>query len=299
MNPLEQFEVAAREFIASRGSPRTRVAYLGDLKRWCDYCTSTGIDPTTPTLGAATAFRDQLIASCASLTVRRILAALSAVYRRLVAQEHKLVTWNPFDSAALDRPSAAVYQKTEIVTEVDAVAIMKAAESDTSVLGRRDTAILHLLRAAGLRRMSIATLRRHAVVASENGWVVRIILKGGAEAQSDVTPECARAIHAWLDVAPQSEWMFPSVRYKNAQPINVAVVNRVVTERSKAAGVPHVHPHQFRAAFITTALDSLPLHDVQAAVHHRDPRTTQRYDRGIRGKGVVTAVANARKPKEP
>lgn len=57
-----------------------------------------------------------------------------------------------------------------------------------------------------------------------------------------------------------------------------------------------MHPHQFRATFITEALDAgVPLHEVQAAVHHADPRTTQRYDRGARGAGVTAALEKFRR----
>jgi site-specific recombinase XerD len=41
-----------------------------------------------------------------------------------------------------------------------------------------------------------------------------------------------------------------------------------------------VHPHTFRHAFVTFALDAdVPLHRVQDAAGHADPRTTQRYNR--------------------
>ena len=60
-----------------------------------------------------------------------------------------------------------------------------------------------------------------------------------------------------------------------------------------------VHPHSFRAAYITDALDSgLQLHEVQAAVHHADPATTLRYDRRERGAGVAAQVEKFRGMKK-
>ncbi|MFE0351460.1 site-specific integrase [Streptomyces griseoluteus] len=41
-----------------------------------------------------------------------------------------------------------------------------------------------------------------------------------------------------------------------------------------------IKPHALRHGFITDALDQgVPLHQVQGAADHRDPRTTQRYNR--------------------
>jgi integrase len=48
----------------------------------------------------------------------------------------------------------------------------------------------------------------------------------------------------------------------------------------QAGIVKRVGPHTLRHAFITAALDGVPLRDVQEAASHADPRTTMRYDRG-------------------
>jgi integrase len=45
-------------------------------------------------------------------------------------------------------------------------------------------------------------------------------------------------------------------------------------------GIPELHPHALRHAFVTLALDEgASLRDVQDGARHADPRTTRRYDR--------------------
>lgn len=57
--------------------------------------------------------------------------------------------------------------------------------------------------------------------------------------------------------------------------------DRMVKRLTKRAGIDKkISPHSLRHSFITAALDAgVPLHDVQEAASHADPRTTMRYDR--------------------
>ncbi len=55
---------------------------------------------------------------------------------------------------------------------------------------------------------------------------------------------------------------------------------KIVQHRAKQGGIPLISPHALRATFITLALDGgAPLHKVQYAAGHADPRTTERYHR--------------------
>ena len=54
---------------------------------------------------------------------------------------------------------------------------------------------------------------------------------------------------------------------------------KIVGRRAVAAGImDNITPHSTRHTFITLALDGgAPLHKVQVAAGHADPRTTERY----------------------
>jgi integrase/recombinase XerC len=123
------------------------------------------------------------------------------------------------------------------------------------------------------------------------------MVKGGREVESELSPEAAAAVDAWLAEAPPSEWLFCASSGRRLTPQALA---RVVAEAARAAGLPHLHPHMFRAAAATDALDAgVPLERVRALLHHEDIRSTLRYDRGARGSGVAAEVAayRARRPR--
>ena len=56
---------------------------------------------------------------------------------------------------------------------------------------------------------------------------------------------------------------------------------KILETRATLAGITtHLTPHVLRATFITLTLDAgAPLHKVQYAAGHADPRTTERYHR--------------------
>jgi integrase len=293
VNPREEkFEQAARALIASRAAKGTRSLYLNDLRDWLLHCKVTGVDTWNPSAGAATAFRDALQARYAPLTVRRVLAALSKMYKAAVGA--RVADWNPFDGDALPRPPADLYTRTEAIPNDVAQKIIQTAAADTVGAGLRDEALLRLLYDTGMRRSEAARLQRDNVIDRDGRTIVAFYGKGGKWHEVSLPQGSAEVLRRWM-VGHGHAYVFPN--RSRTGPMNEATVNKIVTRRMKEAKIEGVHPHQFRAAFITTALDELPLHEVQAAVGHADPRMTLRYDRGKRGEGVADRVAEMREKK--
>ena len=292
---MTPFELTAREHANSRGAKGTRKLYISDLERWLAWCAKHGHDAAAPTLAAASAFKDELLETQAALTVRRTLAALAAMYAHAVSAEQPLATWNPWKR--VPRPSADDFSQTKEVSAEDAEKVIRAAETDPSDLGFRDAAILRLMYETGLRRKSVATLRRDDIFERDGATIARVLVKGDRRQEVVLPESTARAIANWIDRAEHSLFVFPAMRGKKA--LHVSAVNKIVYARAKQAGVKGLHPHSFRAAFATTAITSgMALHEVQAAMHHRSPLTTLRYDRGVRGTGVTAAVSAFRKKEK-
>jgi integrase/recombinase XerD len=283
------FENAALALIAAKRSQHTRAAYRRDLRRWLDFCDAEGIDPVATPLDATALFRDHLTASLSNESARRVIAAMSAVYRGLL--RGGAVRANPFHPAVLAWPASTAIPKTRMVDDEIAEKMIANALADANARrGARDAAILRLLYDTGLRRSSVAQIVRSKY--RPNPGSVETIVKGGKEAEL-VLPETAiEAVDRWLAVAPESPHLFPGKRGS----INVATINKLVKHRATAVGAKHVHPHSFRAAFITAGYDAgLPERDIQASAHHADPSTTRRYDRHARGRTVATKVSEFRK----
>jgi len=285
------FERAARALIASRAASGTRALYTNDLRDWLDHCRQHKVPPNDPAPEAATAYRDALQARYAPLTVRRVLAALSKMYRAAVGA--RSAAWNPFDGDALPRPPSDRFVRTEAVSDEDAGRILSATGADETAAGKRDKVLLSLLYDTGMRRAEAAKLKRANVVEREGRIAVGFYGKGGKWHEVTLPAKTADLLTTWMTHG--HDFIFPN-RSKTG-PINVATVNKILTRRMKEAGVTGVHPHQFRAAFITVALDEMELHEVQAAVGHADPRMTLRYDRRQRGQGVADKVAEMRNKK--
>jgi integrase len=283
-----QFEQAARALIAAKRSENTRAAYLRDLDRWLDFCHVIDANPGSPPLDATTAFRDHLQASLSNESARRAIAAMSSIYRALLAA--RAVRVNPFHPAVLSWPPANALPKTQLVGDTHACAMIANAEADADPLrGARDAAILQLLYDTGLRRASVARILR----ATYRNGVLRAIVKGAKEVEIALPASSVAAVDRWLRNA-SGPFLFPGPRGA----INVATINKIVKQRAKAVGAGHVHPHCFRAAFVTAGYDAgLPEHEIQASVHHSDPKTTRRYDRHARGGAVPAAVAAFRGQK--
>ena len=291
---MTPFERAARAHIASRGAPGTRELYTADLARWLVHCELDGVDPDNPTLEAATKFRDNLkrLKSDKLLSpqaVRQVLSALSSMYNAA-----GLV--NVFNSKRLTRPEADDVALTKEFSTEEARALISAAEAEVSSVGIRDAAIFTILYEVGMRISSTLAMRRERIL-RRNGSLFVLVKskkKGMVEA---VLPEASmKALEKWLAIAPASEFVFPD--RSKAKPVATRVISKRLNYYNLTAKVEHPHLHRFRASFATESFDAgIPLHEVQAAMHHANPGTTQRYDRGVRGTGVTTALAEFRKNK--
>jgi integrase len=66
------------------------------------------------------------------------------------------------------------------------------------------------------------------------------------------------------------------------RPLSVRAIHDAVVRRLVAVGCPPLGPHALRATFASLALEGgASLYRIQRALGHADPRTTERYLRGI------------------
>lgn len=293
-------ERAVSALIRAKRSEHTRRAYASDWARWVGFCCASDAGLVQPTLDLAIRFRDALEAVLARATVRRALATLSFLYRRLTMTG--IACANPFHPAILAWPPASEVGTTPMVPEDVAEAMIDhAARDDDRLRGTRDAAILRLLYDTGLRRAEVAQLRCdhvHLNVTEDSAiGFLTAVLKGGREADVYLPTDTVRVLLAWLRVPERgdSAFLFPG-RLGGA--INARTVNLIVAHRASAVGARGVKPHGFRAAYVTAAYDAgAPESEIQASVHHASAKMTQRYDRKrrMRGSAVAQTVADWRK----
>ena len=147
-----------------------------------------------------------------------------------------------------------------------------------AVAGVRDKAILLLLRDSGARRGAVAGLRRSAVRlwAHGGGWRMagQSLTKGGVTVLLLGGNECAGAVREWLDVAPESEWLFCTA---TGGQMAAQTINSLFRELGARAGLPEgvkVSPHRLRHSFAQRMLARHDAKTVSQLMGHAEVSTT-------------------------
>ncbi len=127
------------------------------------------------------------------------------------------------------------------------------------------------------------------VASGQGHHVLTITGKGNVVRTVKVPPDVQWLIDDWLVAATEAglelvgdDPLFVEVRkgghIPGRHPLSDRAVYQVVVRRLRAAGLERLGPHGLRATFVTLALEGgTPLHVVQRAAGHADPRMTERY----------------------
>jgi len=257
-------DMMAAEAGASR---HTLAAYRNDLERAAEI-----IIP----LGAATG--DDLArlgagwADLAPSTVARRAAALRRFFGFLV--DEGLRSDDP--SAALPRPRLE-RPLPRILDEPEIGRMFEAAEDRAAsgeMAAARNLALLELLYGSGLRASELVSLPRGAVRAGQPFLMIRG--KGSKERLVPISSRAERAVKAWLELAPDGPWLFPSGK-KHLSRVRLF---QIVRQMAADAGISpeRVSPHVLRHAFATHLLSGgADLRVLQSLLGHADIATTQIY----------------------
>lgn len=225
----------------------------------------------------------------APATINRHLAAVRGVVnvafltRLMDADQHGRV----LKALASERPRhTAENPEDRLVSHVELLRIFDALAGDTSVIARRDAALVAILSMGGLRRSEVCDLdlsdwdteTGELLVRHGKGDKVRKVwLHGGATA----------ALDAWLAFRGTTEGpLLLHVRRGGhivageAGRITPHALWRRITQLATRAGVRQFSPHDLRRKMITDLLDfGDDLSAVQKLAGHSMVATTARYDR--------------------
>jgi len=274
-------DMMAAEAGASR---HTLEAYRNDLERAAEkvilLATATGNDLAR--LGTAWA-------DIAPSTVARRAAALRRFFGFLV--DEGLRSDDP--SAALPRPRLE-RPLPRILDEPEIGRMFEAAE-DRAASGEaaavRNLALLELLYGSGFRASELVSLPRGAVRPGQPFLMIRG--KGSKERLVPISSRAEAAVKAWLDLAPDGPWLFPSGK-KHLSRVRLF---QIVRQMAADAGISpeRVSPHVLRHAFATHLLSGgADLRVLQSLLGHADIATTQIYTHVDSAR--LVELVNARHP---
>lgn len=164
-----------------------------------------------------------------------------------------------------------------VLGEVQAGEFMNSAASGSGDEFRRDTAILELLYATGMRVSELCGLDLGDV--DYHRRMVRVLGKGDKERMIPFGKAAADALEQWLGVRTQmakvDDALFVGVRGGR---IDARQVRRIVDRTAQVAGVDHLSPHSLRHTAATHLLDGgADLRQVQEMLGHSSLQTTQIY----------------------
>lgn len=171
--------------------------------------------------------------------------------------------------------------------------LVQALIADPSPAGFRDTAMLAVLYAGGLRRAELAGLTLSDVRQDEHGTHLRVVGKGNRERRVFLEDGAWAALEDWLSlrsdrpgavfcrISKSGRLLMPTDAFSPVPRLTTQAVYDVVRKRARQAGLSEeVSPHDFRRTLLTHLLErGRDVFTVQAIAGHADPSTTQRYDR--------------------
>lgn len=302
--PPADADSLADALVAGQLSVRTRRAYASDLRELLDALETWRLRLPDVNRDHLHAYRSWLAGeeveglgkkseACALATVSRKISVCRQFFAE--ALDRGLIPVNP--AARLRGFSVSQESKTLGLTRVQARDLLLSIET-TSLLGLRDRAMLSLMIRTGLRRMDVIGARIGALGERDGHAVLSVVSKRNKERIIKIPVEVARDLDAWREAARRWREELPTtplfcgvvkqgrreraiynVRDGGRKPLSEKAIWKIVERRVKRACIgAHITPHSTRHTFITLALDGgAPLHKVQVAAGHADPRTTERY----------------------
>jgi integrase/recombinase XerC len=210
---------------------------------------------------------------------RATLARRAASARALTAFAHQR-GWLPADPGALLGTLKTRRELPEVLAVDEIVAVLGEGSEETAI-GLRDTAIMELLYATGIRVSELCGLDLDDIDQSRR--TVRVLGKGGKERVVPVGIPADRAVGRWRTAGrallarnSSGSALFLGARGGRLDP---RTARRVVHARIAAAGsVPDTGPHGLRHTAATHLLEGgADLRSVQEMLGHASLGTTQIY----------------------
>lgn len=273
-------------WVASKRSENTRIAYRRDLisesprmatPSWIVWCLRANADPLTVRQPYVDAYARELeVSGSTPATVARKLASISSWYTYLIRQE--IVEKNPAKWAA--RPEIDKDTSNAVGLSEDELArFIAVADAD----GLMPSAIARMLALNGVR-VGVITAATIGSLGHDRGHrVIKYKQKGGKDAKAPLAPVVTEPLDAYLagrGIVPRSAPLFATVGGDALDESYVWRMVRSICRRAEIAAWEEISPHSLRHTFATLALGmGIPLAEVQDAMGHKDPRTTQRYNR--------------------
>lgn len=279
-------------FVDGRRSEHTRRAYTQHLNTWITWCHANGVDVLEARHAQVQlwlAHREEAGDSESTRAAR--LAAVSSWYRWL--QREDVVSRNPADLQPEERPRFNS-APTPALSNHQGEQLLGAADRHSL----RTSALVALMLYTGARIAELLNADTADIIQVAGITVLRITGKGRKKRDLPLIPAVHERVMAYLERRFNVDTanlpaLLSEVRPRKTPLLATRTGRRLTAQQARAdllsagqlAGLdPEVlgllTPHSTRATYATSNLEAgTPLRDVQYALGHEDPRTTEGYDR--------------------
>ena len=275
---LTMLEGYLNYLLIERGvAPNTLEAYGRDLQRYLAFIRQKGLShfkEATPEI-----IVEYLVLikneGLSANSMNRALAALRGFYKYLLME--KLIEQTPLANIEL----AKVWMRLPDTISKEEMKIILAQPGDKTPAALRDTAMLELLYATGIRVSELINLTMNSI-----NWQVGFLTVMGKGSKERIVPIGKTAYDCVREYVDKAR---PQLMQKKST--EVLFLNRfggkftrqgfwklVIRYSSKAGLMKKVHPHTFRHSFASHLLEGgADLRTVQVMLGHADISTTQIY----------------------
>ncbi|MEV7428335.1 tyrosine-type recombinase/integrase [Nocardioides sp. NPDC092400] len=272
MSPTTPLEVVREAYLLPYAGD-TRNAYVYQLGRWLDWCTTHDIAPLAAGRVDVEQFVHHLHVELGHLpsSVHAALTPVRGFYRFAYAEG--VIDRDPAVLARRPR-NPKPYRDTVGLDREQMRSFLQAGDR----LGGRYAAAAYLLACLALRASEVCAVRIEDFQCSLRGHrVLELAGKGGLHARMPLPVPVVRA----LEVGAEGRTAGLLIRRRDGAPLSRQGLRTLVRTLGRRAGIAlPLTPHLLRHSCITNALESgASLRKVQDLARHAEPRTTMRYDR--------------------
>ena len=211
-------------------------------------------------------------------TVKRKRASLRALVTWLM--DEKLMERNPFENLHLKMPEPEILPRDIPLREIErllAVAHAQMNRQQDNLAALRDTSVMELLFATGIRVSELSNLKTKDVDLIDG--VIRIFGKGSKERIVQVANEEVLTLLRKYEDAFQPKQDGTFFQNRNGNRLSDQSVRGIVRKYTKTAGIlTRITPHMFRHSLATMLVDEdVSIRIIQKILGHSSILTTQIY----------------------
>jgi site-specific recombinase XerD len=220
-------------------------------------------------------------------TINRMLSAVKRLMKEAASQGYATHEVAASFEQVKGVKVAAMKERTKTTAQTRiAPEVMRSLTSTpdiTTLVGKRDAALLHTLASSGLRVSELASLTLTQVIKSGGGYLLRILGKNDVEYRdAHLSPTAYKAIQKWIQARPvMSHYIFTSLAGRGEsratdKPMSEVAVWQTIKKYADQAGLENVKPHDLRR-FVGTQLAKKDIRKAQKALGHKRIDTTARH----------------------